>query len=232
MSHRKFTFLFTIIALLQLSSNFLRDYFPWFHYLSKPAIMISLGLFFYAHISSKWNRFTAFMLIAIIASLFGDIFLMLAGDYFIWGLGSFLLAHIFYLLVFTAYGLSPISQESLLKRKPWLVLIFLVYAVLLIGILYPYLGKMLIAVCIYALVIMSMSLAALNRWKRVSQKSFAFVFMGALLFMLSDSMIAINKFAFDIPLSHLWIMTTYITAQYLIVMGILRQMLSVKFSSL
>jgi len=43
--------------------------------------------------------------------------------------------------------------------------------------------------------------------------------MGAILFMLSDSVIAVNKFVLEIPLSGLWIMTTYTLAQWLITVG-------------
>jgi uncharacterized membrane protein YhhN len=52
-------------------------------------------------------------------------------------------------------------------------------------------------------------------------KSYGFVLIGAILFIISDSLIAINKFAFSIPLSDLWVMSTYIAAQYLIVQGVL-----------
>jgi uncharacterized membrane protein YhhN len=47
---------------------------------------------------------------------------------------------------------------------------------------------------------------------------------GAILFALSDGMIAVNKFAFEIPGQQILIMSTYITAQYLIVQGLLKHM--------
>ena len=60
---------------------------------------------------------------------------------------------------------------------------------------------------------------ALNRKGAITEKSFNWVLWGAILFILSDSLIALNKFTVDIPLSKTWIMATYMGAQYLIVMG-------------
>jgi len=62
---------------------------------------------------------------------------------------------------------------------------------------------------------------ALNRSGRVADISFKLVFVGSLLFLLSDSMIAFNKFHSDIPLAGFLIMITYIAAQYLIMRGLI-----------
>jgi uncharacterized membrane protein YhhN len=64
-----------------------------------------------------------------------------------------------------------------------------------------------------------MGIKAMER--QTNSKSYLFVLIGAMTFIASDSLIAINKFAFKIPLSDVWIMATYIIAQYLIVEGIL-----------
>jgi uncharacterized membrane protein YhhN len=47
------------------------------------------------------------------------------------------------------------------------------------------------------------------------------VFVGALLFMLSDCLIAINKFMMPIGHAELCIMSTYMAGQFLIVRGLL-----------
>jgi uncharacterized membrane protein YhhN len=64
-----------------------------------------------------------------------------------------------------------------------------------------------------------MGIKAIER--QTTHKSYSFVLIGAILFIISDSLIAINKFAYSIPLSGLWVMATYIAAQYLIVEGVL-----------
>jgi uncharacterized membrane protein YhhN len=57
--------------------------------------------------------------------------------------------------------------------------------------------------------------------RKVSDKSYQLVLIGAILFILSDSLIALSKFVVNIPLSSLWIMATYVVAQYLIIQGLL-----------
>ncbi len=62
---------------------------------------------------------------------------------------------------------------------------------------------------------------SLNRSGRVGAMSFKLVFVGSLLFLLSDTMIAFNKFHSDIPMAGFLIMITYIAAQYLIMRGLI-----------
>ncbi len=76
-------------------------------------------------------------------------------------------------------------------------------------------------ITIYALSLILMSMMALNRSGRVGAMSFKLVFIGSLLFLLSDSMIAFNKFHSEIPLAGFLIMVTYIAAQYMIMRGLI-----------
>jgi uncharacterized membrane protein YhhN len=66
-----------------------------------------------------------------------------------------------------------------------------------------------------------MSMMALNRKGRVAQASYSLVFFGSILFLISDSMIALNKFFMEFALAGFWIMITYISAQYLIMRGLI-----------
>jgi uncharacterized membrane protein YhhN len=68
-----------------------------------------------------------------------------------------------------------------------------------------------------------MLIAAINRYGKVSRLSFILVLAGAVLFVISDSLIALNKFGFPFVFSGVAVMTTYIAAQYLIVTGVLKQ---------
>jgi uncharacterized membrane protein YhhN len=65
--------------------------------------------------------------------------------------------------------------------------------------------------------------AAINRKAKVSQESFYLVLAGAMLFVISDSAIAVNKFGNHFEYSDTLIMSTYIFAQYLILKGYLAQ---------
>jgi uncharacterized membrane protein YhhN len=64
-----------------------------------------------------------------------------------------------------------------------------------------------------------MVLSAVNRLNRSGEKAGSWVLLGAMSFLLSDALLAINKFVAPIPMAGLWVMLTYITAQYLIVKG-------------
>jgi len=88
--------------------------------------------------------------------------------------------------------------------------------------LYPGLeGLMKPVIMIYALSLIGMSMMALNRNGRVNRTSYLLVFLGSVLFVLSDSMIALDRFFREIPMSGFWIMLTYISAQYMIVRGLI-----------
>jgi uncharacterized membrane protein YhhN len=75
---------------------------------------------------------------------------------------------------------------------------------------------------VYAGVLTYMVLSALFRFGKTNSGSFTMVFGGAILFMMSDSLIAINKFLEPLSMAGFWVMITYITAQFLIVKGLLK----------
>ena len=87
----------------------------------------------------------------------------------------------------------------------------------------PGLGSMKLPVIVYAIVIHGMLAAALNRRLKVNRQSYWLVFSGAALFILSDSMIALNRFSFSFNMARIFIMSTYVLAQYLIAVGCLKQ---------
>ncbi len=221
---RLFTGIYGVIAALELLSNLLFEQMPLLHYLAKPLIMISLSAYYFYQTMHRHDRTHYLMQGALLFALMGDIFLMFGGElYFQLGLGSFLLAQLCYIAVF-ARTRTAASSRGLLLRKPWILVPLLVYVLALLGLLQDALGPFLVPVLLYSLALATMVVMALNRWRRVGYNSFSFVFLGALLFLISDSMIAVDRFGqalLPIPWAQIWIMLTYIVAQYLIVMGIL-----------
>ncbi len=85
----------------------------------------------------------------------------------------------------------------------------------------PNLKDLKIPVMVYMSVILVMGFAAISRYDAVKDKSFWFCFIGAFLFVFSDSNIAMDKFYQHYETAGLIIMTTYILAQYFIVKGCL-----------
>jgi uncharacterized membrane protein YhhN len=80
-----------------------------------------------------------------------------------------------------------------------------------------------IAAFAYMTALQAMSAMALNRLKAVNSSSYFLVFSGSVLFVISDTLIAIDKFLTPVKCDQILIMSTYIVAQYLIMKGILKQ---------
>lgn len=185
-------------------------------YLSKPLLMLILMSMLWMH-PQRNKMGVGVLMAALFFSWGGDVFLMFESEhelFFIFGLLSFLIAHICYIILFTKDAKLP-----WLKRNIWAAIPFLLYGVGLMSLLWPYLNELKIPVLVYASSIMGMGLTALNRKGNVSNSSFWMVFIGALLFVLSDSMIAINKFYEPIAYAQIWIMITYALSQWMIVKG-------------
>ena len=86
--------------------------------------------------------------------------------------------------------------------------------------LFPQLGEMLLPVTLYTLTIFLMVIMAIFRLNRTSTISFYLVFSGAIIFLISDSMIAINKFMVPILYERVLVISTYMMAQFLIIIGL------------
>ena len=217
----RFSIIFFILLLGNLVARHFHTELPYLEYIFKPALMLSLGIYFYQQSNNlQQTRTDKFILAAIFFSWLGDVLLMFDGK-FILGLASFLIAHIFYIVVFWADNKGLVFLKK--DRIAFALLIF-AYGLGLIGYLLPYLGSLAIPVTVYAATILIMLLTALNRWKNVGTESFQWVFAGAILFVISDSLLAVNKFATALPMANLSIMLTYGLGQYLIVRGYLKNM--------
>ncbi|WP_433829697.1 lysoplasmalogenase [Flavobacterium anhuiense] len=206
---------FSIIYLIILLSGYER-----FDLFLKPILMpiIGFGAYFYRKFPTQ-----NILLAALALSWLGDVILLftdLGEIYFILGLVCFLTAHIVYCILFN-------KQKRIRKRQNKTIFIFgsILIAIYLIGMvatLMPYLGDLEIPVSIYASVISIMLLFAFNGFLVWEKPGNQFVFIGALFFVISDSILAVNKFYAPIPKSSFFIMLTYLLAQYLIVLGVLK----------
>ena len=195
-------------------------------YITKPLLMPALVAFYILSLTGSPTRADRLMIAAWFFSWIGDIVLMLAGadrGYFLLGLVSFLVTHILFAIAFMM--VRDRSATPILKSKPWILIPLMAYLAGLMSLVFPVLGiDMRIPVVIYAIVIGTMIVFALNRYKRVGDSSFALVFGGVLLFMFSDSLIAVNKFLCQgtLSMAGVGIMALYIAGQYLIARGMLR----------
>lgn len=179
----------------------------------KPSLL--LPLIFAVFISTSFkNKIILFA--ALVFSWLGDILLLFVfkdAIYFILGLVAFLTAHIFYIILF----IKEIKKANgRIQFKNGLILIAIYLTVLLL-ILIPHLGGLVIPVIIYAVVISTMLyMAYLLSFYRANPTS-AYLLTGAISFILSDSILAFNKFYHPMPIAGFLIMVTYLYAQWALV---------------
>jgi len=152
------------------------------------------------------------ILAGLVFSLAGDVFLMLPSDRFIAGLVSFLIAHIFYIVAFTSGTGFSFSLLSLLP--------FAIYGAVMFSILAPHTDKMKLPVLAYIVVILVMVWQACSRWGQTGGSSALQAFLGAVLFVISDSVLALDRFRGKFKAARLLILVTYISAQWLIALSL------------
>lgn len=190
--------------------------------ISKALIILLLILLFVVNAGKMETGAMKMTFLALFFSWLGDIALEIDNNkdlMFMVGLAFFLLAHVFYFMVFI---LTP-GKSYPLKRLIIMILPVIVYGIFLLAFLYNDLGDMRLPVIIYAIVILSMLAAALTRAGKTGSASFWLVLVGAVLFVLSDSILAINKFSQPFAGASVLIMSSYVAGQYLMVTGFLRQ---------
>lgn len=191
------------------------------HYFAKPLLVPALMLLLYC--SANKLKGKSLLMTGLFFSWAGDVFLLLESwqpNFFIFGLVCFLITHIFYI----TYFLKLKSQQpSLLKKYPLLIIAVTGYGVSLVWLLYPGLGDLKLPVMVYATIICTMLLSCLHVFLKMNRKAAATYLGGAIFFVLSDSLLAINKFYQAFTFAGVLIMLTYCAAQYFIVKGYIEQ---------
>lgn len=221
--------LFLLLYIIDIIINIYAEHtdFRIVMYGSKVLLMPLLAFFFY--IKAKEVQKYKFIYLALFFSWLGDIFLMFprqeyddskAKLLFVLGLVSFLIAHVNYIISFIK-EIHPNNKVSVLIEKPYLVIPFLLYLIALLIFLFPHLSVMKLPVFVYGICITLMLIFAFNRKNIVNDKSFYYVLFGATLFIISDSLIAINVFYQKMEWHRMTIMLTYTIAQALIILGVL-----------
>lgn len=187
---------------------------------TKPMFGVSLSVLVLLSIFSK-ALLQKLLLSAIVFGTLGDIALMVPDSEltFMLGLGFFLLGHLLYAVIFAIEQKGyPASKNASLVLFLLLLLGAAVYSLLL-----PQLGELYIPVLVYVLVIIAMAWFAFGRKAQVNPASFVTVQLGALCFLISDSLLAIDRFIGSFPMAQELLMLTYLLAQFCIVIGVVWQ---------
>jgi uncharacterized membrane protein YhhN len=207
------TAILTLLAILSAALHIRAEYHgPRVHvYLFKPLTMVFILLI---AVQAGWpdvSRYKVAIIAGLLFSLAGDVFLMLPSDRFVAGLVSFLVAHLFYIAAFTSgtgFGFS------------WRLLPCAIYGILIFSILAPHLGKMKLPVVVYMVVILVMAWQAWERWHQTGQSTALLASLGAVLFVVSDSALAVNRFRGPYKMARVLTLSTYFAAQWLIALSV------------
>ncbi len=227
------------VSLIEIYAEFIHD--SKLVFFTKPLVLPLIAFYFFSSVKGSLSAVHKLMLVAFLFSWFGDIFLMLTPEtlsdthimgiaknknYFLGGLGSFLVTQILFL---TSYRKSESVEQTGAPVNKLYYLIFFIFWILMLFIILPALQSdpekkaATIPVIIYSGVLVSMAAIALNRYGKTTAKSFWLTFIGACIFVISDSLIAINFLVLSEPTYYAGfaIFSTYALAEYMIADGIL-----------
>ncbi len=218
-NQKKITLAFIVLALMDITGILTGS--ERLHFIAKPLLVPALLLLMF--VTQNGVKGKTLVMTGLFFSWAGDVLLMFEQKhalFFIFGLVCFLITHIFYISYFLKIKSDKIS---LLKKYPVLILLMTGYGLSLVWLLYPHLGDLKLPVMAYATIICTMLLCSLHVFLKVNKQAALYYLAGAVFFVLSDSLLAINKFYQPFAYSGAFIMITYCAAQYFIVRGYIEQ---------
>lgn len=192
------------------------------HYAVKPVFMVLLMVFHYKQINEKFSSFSKAIQFGLFFSWLGDIALMLPEPkelLFIVGLLFFLIAHLGYAVAFYR-SIKDSSTSFNYGKAAGLTVPFLVFT----GVFFYYIKdglpeELFFPVLAYTMVISTMGILAAWRSGHVDSKSFKWILIGAILFVLSDCVLAVNKFVTPFEGNKIVNMSLYLSGQFMIAVG-------------
>ena len=186
-------------------------------YLFKPLTLLLLLLVVSFYAPNAPSDYLSWIFLGLLFSMFGDIFLMLEKEKFVLGLSSFFLAHIFYIIAFSNF----IDLQNI---HWWLVTLLAVPATGIWLYLKDGVGKLIVPVSFYILIIVLMALTA-GHWYLQSleamEKVAGLAFVGSIIFMCSDTSLSINRFKKKYSWGQFVTLSTYYLAQMFFVLSVL-----------
>ncbi|UJB21768.1 MULTISPECIES: lysoplasmalogenase [Lysobacter] len=197
------------IALCAILASAGAYFAPWLHYLFKPLTTLLIAAMVWRHGGDAEPGYRRAILIGLLLSTCGDVFLMLPGDWFVFGLGSFLCAHLAYL--------AGLCGRARLFAVMWPLLAYAALAAGVLAIVWPHLpGALRVPVIVYVAVLATMAAQAAVVWRRWPVPATALAALGGAFFVASDATLAIDRFAAPFGAASLAVLATYWIAQTLI----------------
>jgi uncharacterized membrane protein YhhN len=224
MKKKVWIILFTLVLLVDLAAIYLN--YESVRFITKPLLVPLLAIYLVLETNTTNSSLKAWIFLALLFSWVGDILLLFEGsgsNFFLFGLSAFLVAQVFYIVFF-----HNIRMREYIRGNALLLLLVIVYYSILISVLSPYLGNMKLPVRIYGVVLSFMVMLAMHTVLGKNKKAAVWMTTGAILFVVSDSLLAFNKFFSAFNYSGLIIMVTYGLAQLFITEGAVRYINSEK----
>jgi len=155
------------------------------------------------------NPYSKAILIGLCFSALGD-FLLLFPTQFKSGIFSFLTGHVWYIFAFSSGNwMVPIIPSTLI----------LLFCLTFLSKLIPNAESLKLPVFVYILVISTMGLAAFGRHEFFNSNQSLICVIGAVLFMISDSVLGWNKFIQPFPSAEAIVLSTYYLGQGMIALS-------------
>ncbi len=218
-----FLFLFVLIADIMLIMTHAEQFRIYTKPLLIPMLFLSMILATNkkTHVHSK-----IYLTLALFFCLLGDVLLLFEKEdilFFQYGLAAFLLGHIFYIIFFVR--IKPFAKNNALLTF-FCGIGILAYVIFILVLLWRNLAKegLELPVALYAFTIGFLLLSTINLLtnRRLRRIAWSYFIPGALFFVLSDTILALNKFYSEISHANVLIMFTYALAQFLLVAGATR----------
>ncbi len=204
---KNITLLYFFLTSVFVSSIVFKPYsFSWT--IKLLPILLLIGFAWKKRQADKSNGL--FFIFGLFFSACGDFILDYNRDgWFIYGLASFFIAHIFYLV-----SLKPYVKNTYKIKHMTAILGYVIYGFAMYMVLADHLGALFIPVLGYMSILLLMALATV-----FSEKSNIWLIVGGISFVISDSLIGINKFYLPILHNHILVMISYYFAQYALLKG-------------
>ncbi len=205
---------FLLISLLHIFGEVIDS--RTIRHISKPFLIPLLALFYFNSAPSV----SPLLVAALAGGWLGDLFLMVPdrGEQKTWfklGLVFFLLGHIFYVGAFFMKGrLSGLPLIGVVLAAG-----FLLFGLIVFLKMKDFMGKLFIPVTLYISVIALMGASTTLCFSTQATRAVTLAVSGALIFMISDTMNAWNRFVEEIPHERVLTMTTYLAGQFLLILG-------------
>ncbi len=203
-------FLSLAAALLAIFGNATNNI--WLLAICKPLATLLLLVLANQNWRRTKNPFAFWISLGLLFSLVGDILLLSPGKFFLPGLAAFLITHIAYLIAFTRDAKFPANWFA------WLI--FLTLAAGNFHLLHQHLPTgFALPVALYAIALATMSSQALGRSLLLQTAASKLAAAGALLFLLSDTVLGWDRFHKPIIPAPVLILSLYYAAQFLITLS-------------